>query len=123
MKISIQLNLNPINVIRRAGYGQVRDSRASEPSWSRRLGSGVYPRFHAYINGREINLHLDQKQASYSGYSAHSGEYDSETVIREGQKISGVMAEIMAEQTNTTNTAKPAATEQKKGLFGRIFGV
>jgi hypothetical protein len=57
MKITILQGLNPIDVIRRAGYGQVRDRNATEMSYSRRLGSGIYPRFHVYINGQILNLH------------------------------------------------------------------
>lgn len=119
MKITVLPELNPIDVIRRAGYGQVLDRRASEPSWSRRLGSGFYPRFHAYISQGEINLHLDQKQASYEGYSAHSGEYGGEAVEREGGRIIEAMAKLRQERFSAPT---PPAEEKKKGLFGRFFG-
>ena len=76
MKIQLSDNLKSQDILRRAGYGLVNDRFAKEESWSRRLGSAVYPRFHAYVSSQEINLHLDQKQASYKGYSAHGGEYD-----------------------------------------------
>ena len=119
MKISILPNLNAIEVIRRAGYGQVRDQRASEISYSRRLGDGLYPRFHVYINSQTLNLHLDQKQVSYDGYSAHSGEYDGEIVERESERISGIMAKL---QTEKSSDQKPQVEAEKKGLFGRFFG-
>ena len=121
MKISIPANFNPIDAIRRCGYGQVLDRRASEPSFSRRLGSGVYPRFHAYINqvsgGYVVNLHLDQKQASYEGTAAHSGEYEGETVEAEGRRI----AEQLARLTEEKSAPAPAETEEKKGFFSRFL--
>jgi|GEM_PF-659780 len=120
MKIQVANNLNPKEVIRRAGYGQVNDHFATEESWSRRLGSAIYPRFHAYVNGQEINLHLDQKQVSYKGYSAHSGEYDSEVVSSEAGRIIGMMQSLIGEQTGTVSQGLET---KKGGLFGRIFGV
>ncbi|MFA5124492.1 MAG: hypothetical protein WC473_01515 [Patescibacteria group bacterium] len=121
MKISIPNSLNPIDAVRRCGYGQILDRRATEPSFARRLGVGLYPRFHVYINqagaGYVINLHLDQKQASYEGTSAHSGEYDGETVEAEGGKISECLQRLVAEKT------APAVreTKEKKGFFHRFF--
>ena len=120
MKIPVLPELNVIEVIRRAGYGQVNDSRATEPSWSRRLGSGFYPRFHVYINSGEINLHLDQKQTSYEGSSAHNGEYEGGSVEVEAVRITDVMAKLKEERFSSRVTP---VVEEKKGLFGRIFGV
>jgi hypothetical protein len=34
-----------------------------------------------------FNLHLDQKQPSYSGSRAHSGEYDGELVESEMERL------------------------------------
>jgi hypothetical protein len=42
-------------------------------------------------NGFQINLHLDQKQASYGGSSAHNGEYGGETVETEGERVKRVI--------------------------------
>jgi len=120
MKISVLPGLNAIEVVRRAGYGQVNDPRAAESSWSRRLGFGFYPRFHVYINSGEINLHLDQKQASYEGSSAHNGEYEGEAVEMEAARIAGAMAKLKEERFSSRVTP---AIEEKKGLWGRIFGV
>ena len=119
MKITVIDDLNPVDVIRRAGYGQVRDPRATEQSWSRRLGSGVYPRYHAYINGWDINLHLDQKQASYEGYGAHSGEYDGEAVEAEVRHIILAMDALAKERRESDEEAKPT---EKSGFWGRLFG-
>lgn len=116
MKIPIPENLNPIDAIRRCGYGLVMDRRAEQASYSRRLGSGIYPRFHAYINNNVINLHLDQKQASYEGYSAHSGEYEGDTVEREAARIKDILQSLVTEKTAI------AEPEEKKGFFSKFFG-
>ncbi|MDP2683428.1 MAG: hypothetical protein Q8P20_00060 [bacterium] len=61
----------------------------------RRLSGANYPRFHLYIkerdNGLEFNLHLDEKQPSYQGHTAHSGQYDSELVQQEMERIKQVL--------------------------------
>ncbi|HLD28130.1 MAG TPA: hypothetical protein VJB67_00785 [Patescibacteria group bacterium] len=116
MKIQIPDNLNPLFVIRRASYGQVRDRRASQASFARRLGFGIYPRFHAYINGQVINLHLDQKQASYQGSNMHSGEYDGETVENEASRIQQII-ESLNSQREVASTV-----EEKKGFWSGLFG-
>lgn len=55
-----------------------------------------YPRFHLYVRSRHgeliFNLHLDQKQPSYEGSTAHSGEYDGELVLREAARIKNILA-------------------------------
>ena len=38
-----------------------------------------------------LNLHLDQKQASYEGFRKHSGEYDGSTVEAEAERIYNVV--------------------------------
>lgn len=119
MKIIVSSRLNPVSVIRRAGYGQVMDRNAGEPSWARRLGSGFYPRFHAYISNQTINLHLDQKQASYEGYSAHSGEYDGETVEAESERIIQAMNKL-ADENQPMET--PAKQPEKGGFWSKFFG-
>lgn len=77
-------NDSALNVLRRAGYSFLRkDERTGEMSFVKRVGGGDYPRFHVYARTSpkgavEINLHLDQKRASYEGTTAHSGEYENE---------------------------------------------
>lgn len=119
MKISVLPGLNAVDVARRSGYGQVRDHRATEASYSRRLGSGVYPRFHIYTSDQFLNLHLDQKQASYEGSSAHSGEYEGEAVEQEARRIIEVMSKQQAERFSG-----PVAQikEEKGGWLSRLFG-
>lgn len=75
---------SPLNILRRIGYAFLRrDEKTGELSFVKRVGNADYPRFHIYVKmlgytGAEVNLHLDQKKASYEGATAHSGEYDSE---------------------------------------------
>ena len=108
---------SPRNLIRRLGYGEHRDPRAAEWSYVRRLGTNFYPRFHVYIEETgttvSFNLHLDMKQPSYAGTSAHAGEYDGPLVEREVERIrKGIMA----------MTAPPAEEPKKKGFWSKIFG-
>ncbi len=79
------------NIMRRLGYGEHYDHNTQLFSYSRRLGNDRYPRYHAYVDdfdgGISINLHIDQKQASYEGSRAHSGEYEGPLVQEEVQRI------------------------------------
>ncbi len=81
---------NARNLLRQAGYGE-HMGREGQLSYTKRLGGGTYPRFHAYIEDKngsvQINLHLDQKQASYDGSRAHGGEYDGPLVEREMARL------------------------------------
>lgn len=83
--------MHPRMVMRKAAYAEFIDPKSGEQSFVRRLTNGFYPRFHAYVEVKEgewsVNLHLDQKQASYSGHTKHSGEYDGEVVEQEGARI------------------------------------
>ena len=122
MKINFnqKFNLNPDFLIRRCGYGLVRDPRAQETSYARRLGSNIYPRFHMYINSEDpliLNLHIDQKQASYEGVTAHSGDYDSDLVRQEAQRIYN---QIIRESQQTSSIQQKS--EPKKGFWSGLFG-
>lgn len=78
-------------LLRQAGYNYLVDRRSGQESYVRPLNRGYYPRFHLYLerqNGQTIlNLHLDQKQASYAGAHAHNAEYDGELVEAEMARI------------------------------------
>ncbi len=93
MKLILNKNLkeSPANFLRQAGYGYIQDRRSGQDSFVRRLGSGFYPRLHMYAeeSGDNIifNLHLDQKQPSYSGAHAHNAEYDSQIVAEEIERL------------------------------------
>jgi len=85
-------NLNII--MRRLGYHYLGlQAETSEASFIRPLGQSAYPRFHIYLKpakGNEtisFSIHLDQKRPVYKGQTAHSGEYDSELVREEAERI------------------------------------
>lgn len=67
-------------IMRKAGYAYFKDPKSGQDSFTRRLSSNFYPRFHVYIKEMDgkifFNLHLDQKQASYPGVHKHNAEYD-----------------------------------------------
>lgn len=119
MKINIPSGLNPVDVIRRCGYGSVLDRHATEPSFARHPGRGMYPRFHVYISGNVLNMHLDQKQASYEGSSRHSGEYEGDAVEREAERIVDIIQKMemgMEEKNNEELSEKP------RGFLSKLFG-
>jgi len=119
MKIVLQnLKDNPRTLIRRAGYSEHYDNRSQQTSYARRLGTGIFPKFHVYLSeqagGIEVSIHIDQKQASYGVGHMHSGDYDGPLIERELERI----------KQSFENTPAPLAEEpeQKKGFFGKLFG-
>jgi len=123
MKINFNQSFNQSSdfLVRRCSYGLVRDYKASEISYSRRLGSGIYPRFHLYINSEKplvLSLHIDQKQASYEGQTAHSGDYDSDLVKQEAQRIYNTVIAAAASESSASDFAE----DEPKGFFSRLFG-
>lgn len=94
-----KLNIVLRNALRQCGYFENYDRHSEETSYIRSLGRGDYPRFHIYIKNSGdnliFNIHIDQKQASYKGWTAHSGEYDSDIVLRETERIKQILAKII----------------------------
>lgn len=90
-----KLNAIPRNALRQCGYFENYDRHSEETSYIRSLGRGNYPRFHIYVKSSGdnliFNIHLDQKQASYKGWTAHSGEYDSDLVKEEADRIKQIL--------------------------------
>lgn len=86
IKIPNNISLTPERLIKRCGYASIRN-RTGKVSYVHRLGAYYYPRFHVYIDRNFFNLHLDQKAPIYPGVSAHSGEYESEVVKKEAERI------------------------------------
>jgi hypothetical protein len=82
-----RMSSNPLNFLRRAGYGYIENRRTGQGSFVRRITRNDFPRIHMYIEETPesvtFNLHLDQKKASYQGSHAHSGEYDGSIVEEE----------------------------------------
>lgn len=88
----------PRVLLQRAGYHEFQDPRTGETSYVRRLGAYFYPRFHVYFtieqNQLVISLHLDQKQASYTGQRKHSGEYSGPLVEEEADRIYQIITQV-----------------------------
>lgn len=82
---------DPEMFIRRCGYGRILDRHEGRISYVRRLTSGLYPRFHVYVDDLgddfSFNLHLDQRAPVYRNVTAHAGEYDGATVEAEAARI------------------------------------
>lgn len=78
------------NIMRNLGYGEQR-ARSGQISYVKRISGERFPRFHAYVedqnNGMQVNLHIDQKEASYEGSHVHSGEYNGQVVEQEINRI------------------------------------
>jgi len=106
-------------LLRRCGYHEFNNYQSGAASYVRRLTKDFYPRFHIYIDSRDnqdvINLHLDQKKPSYAGAHAHSGEYDSEVIVSEADRIKG---QFKNQIDNQLAQSKP---EPKKGFFAKFF--
>jgi hypothetical protein len=93
IKIPANIALTPARLIKRCGYAEIRN-RAGKVSYVHRLGGYRYPRFHVYVDDNWFNLHLDQKAPIYQGVPAHSGEYESEVVKKEAERIKQYIEKI-----------------------------
>lgn len=86
-----QLSQTSEMFLRQVGYIYLEDRKTGNESFVRPLNRGYYPRFHLYLEQLSdrviLNLHLDQKQASYAGAHAHNAEYDGEMVEAEMARI------------------------------------
>lgn len=115
------LTENARNLMRRLGYGEQR-TRAGQISYVRRVSGERFPRYHAYVEdqrgGIQVNLHVDQKEASYAGSSAHAGEYEGAVVEREMARIEAFVAGLSREAT----APPPTAATKKKGFWGVLLG-
>lgn len=104
MKFLIIPKGNIIDLLRNCGYRFDRnDERTNQMVFSRPVegaSASGYPRFHIYLKqdnvSREtlINLHLDQKKPIYQGSTAHSGEYDTDIVNREAERIKRILGPV-----------------------------
>ncbi|MBI3290855.1 hypothetical protein HYZ76_01075 [Candidatus Falkowbacteria bacterium] len=103
IKIPFDFSENERNFMRRAGYSVFDDPNTGQTSYVKRLSRDFYPRFHVYIEegkdrGRYINLHLDQKKPSYAGAHAHNAEYEGGQVELEGQRLEGLIKNVVDNQ-------------------------
>ncbi len=91
MQIKIENSTeNPVNLLRRAGYVFQR-REGLEMSFIRPLAMSGFPRFHIYAKTENgvlvINLHLDQKKATYGQSARHHGEYEGAILEEERRRI------------------------------------
>lgn len=112
--------------MRLCGYKEIYNPhKQNEVSYARSLEtSRFYPRFHIYVNaapedGIEISLHLDMKKPSYEGTAAHSGEYDSDLVGREANRIKNISDKFISENTLQYQTL--GFKKEKSGLWEKIL--
>lgn len=117
MRFSVpKLNISPQNFLRHCGYLEIRNPhKNNEISHARGLNAGRnYPRFHIYIeaagNNISINIHLDAKQPSYEGTSAHSGEYEGKLIEDETTRIQKISEQYV-----------PVLSKEKIGFSKKSF--
>lgn len=88
-----------MSIARAIGYRPMGVSTDNEYNLVRPLAGRNYPRFHIYVRKDtegifHFNLHLDQKQPSYQGSSAHSGEYEGDLIEQEIERIRRILGEV-----------------------------
>lgn len=114
------LSDNARNIMRRLGYGE-QTTRAGQISYTKRITGERFPRYHGYVEdlngGLQVNLHVDQKAASYEGTSAHGGEYEGPLVEREMSRIK----ELVHQLNSIPPTPPPSTTASKKGFWGTLL--
>ena len=64
-----------------------------------------------------INLHIDQKEPTYGGNRAHSGEYNGPVIQQECDRLRAFAQSLAAPPAST-----PKPPQEKKGCLGRLFG-
>jgi hypothetical protein len=133
MKIHIPSPLpdHPRNIMRRLSYGEIPGFQG-QISYARRIQGTPFPRFHAYFTvtdqGMDINLHLDQKKATYEKSHAHSGEYSGDAVASEMKRIAeGIekmrkSAEVDQHGDLKASGIDPDQDKEKGGFWSRLFG-
>jgi len=116
-------SLQPRVLMRKAGYGE-KVTKQGKVSYIRRLRAAEFPRFHAYVDakakGFQVNLHLDQKGACYTGSAAHSGEYDGDLVNQEAERIKDVIDHFLLPPEHTPPT--PPTSTGSTFHSGMTFG-
>lgn len=122
MRLAISLTGDTaLTFMRRAGYGYQKEG-SGEVAFTRRVGASPFPRYHAYTQQEgtqvTINLHLDQKETTYQGSRAHSGEYDGPLIQQELDRLRAFAQSLTA----PPHAVPPKPLEEKRGFFGRLFG-
>ncbi len=112
------------NILRKLGYGEQR-TRQGQISYVRRVAADRFPRYHAYVEdvngGMQVNLHVDQKEASYEGTSAHAGEYEGPVVEREMQRIHAEIRSMIGSKTSAPSSSTSTPPAKKSGFVSKFF--
>ena len=120
-----KLNISAPYFLKQCGYVEIHNRhKDNETSYARSLHVGrFYPRFHIYIDnaGSEIflNLHLDAKEPSYAGTSAHGGEYEGEIIKNEALRIKRIAGEFSGASTD----ASKELGFKKQSWWQKLFGL
>ena len=89
-------NENLLSLVRNLGY-RVNSRSRGDFNCIKSVQGSDYPRFHLFVEENEdkfiFKLHLDQKKPSYSGSSAHSGEYEGKLVEEEAERIKKIVGQ------------------------------
>jgi hypothetical protein len=109
------------NILRRLGYAEQR-TRSGQISYTKRASSNRFPRYHVYAEdrdqGMQVNLHVDQKEASYAGTSAHAGEYEGPLCEKEMHRITQFVQALKREP----RPQPKQKSNDKSGFWGNLFG-
>ena len=81
--------------MRDAGYARKLNHDGDE-SFVRRLTGVEFPRFHVYVQydalpTTSLSIHIDQKEHTYGGVNAHSGEYEGKVIEHELWRLHEVL--------------------------------
>ncbi len=131
MKLVIEkenLKDNIEQFLSRNGYIYIYDRHREVGSFSQPLSRNHYPRLHLYVDNNEneviLNLHLDQKQASYKGAHMHNAEYDGEVVTAEMLRLKKLLGGEIQDSFSKKNKTKKKETrfrpEQKQVRVGLV---
>lgn len=124
--IPAEVRFTSKQLLTRVGYHEFVDPNTGKVSYIRRLGTGFYPRFHAYVETNDgqlsIDMHIDQKHVSYEGSAAHSGEYVGPLLDAERDRI---LAEVVTPtksslHISTTAEAPSTHTQPARTLRDKI---
>ncbi len=111
------------NILRRLGYGEDRKWNG-QISYMKRISDTKFPHYHVYLEdmngGLQINLHVDQKEATHEGSSAHAGEYEGTLVETEMNYIARAIEFLKQESQADQPKPKPEKKEEssKGGFWG-----
>ncbi|MEI8360619.1 MAG: hypothetical protein WCG01_00600 [bacterium] len=119
-----KLPMSGHEILQRFGYAHITSYHTGKDSYAKRVSRDHFPRYHCYIKeiGNQItfSLHIDQKQASYQGQSAHAGEYDGPLVEAEINNLKNHIVN-MIQQVSNAKAAKQIVKDEKKIPWWKFF--